>query len=288
MYRLCRLRRFARLFSLLSALLPAARAVAQLPLNIEELLVEESVLKLETGTAFRHGEDYVPAVGSGRGALAQPWPVKRELEVMELSSSLRYGAGRAVEVNATALASRLRWRQAGASVGDERRQSLDVGVNWLALAENTTPALLLQLGGRLLDRSSMPGVDSRTGGAWRIAATAYRSLDPVVLSLALGCEWRRSREVDGERLDPGDIAWLAPQLNFAVNPQVTLIAGTGLYVTGGDRLSGHRLSRSSSLSNLRLGLGLAPSPRSTVFFEADFAASGARYARFALDWVYRF
>jgi hypothetical protein len=214
--------------------------------------------------------------------------VKRELEVMELSSSLRYGAGRALEVNATALASRLRWRQAGARGGDERRRSLDLGVNWLAVAENTTPALLLQLGGRLVDRSSLPGVDSRSGGTWRIAATAYRSLDPVVLSLALGYEWRRSREVAGERLDPGDIAWLAPQLNFAVNPQVTLIAGTGLYVTGGDRLSGRRLSRGSSLSNLRLGVALAPKPRSTFFFEADFAASGARYARFALDWLYRF
>lgn len=277
------------LFVLLVVLLLAARPVgASMPLNIEELLVEESVLKLETGTAFRHGEDHLPLVEPNPQVGGPQLLLRQELEVTEFSSSLRYGVGRALEVNARVSVNQLRWRQPGAGTRRETRQSLDLGLNWLAIAEGSSPALLLQLGTRLADSSSLSGVATAYGTAYRAAATAYRSLDPVVLSLAAGYEWRRPRALSADRLDPGNVVWLAPQLNFAVNPEVTLIAGAGLSVTGADTLGGREVAPRSTLTSLRLGMGLAPGPASTIFFEVDYAASGARSSRLAVDWIYRF
>jgi hypothetical protein len=275
--------RFAGLLLLWSI----ASAHAQLPLNIEELLVQPATVKLETGTAFRHSEELLPGV-TFSGPEASPGLARRDLEIAELTSRLRYGLSSSLEVTGGLRVSHLRWRQSSTSGGSETGQTVELGVSWLASRDRSTPALLLQLSTDLISDAA-PGTGDRIhGGAVRIAATSYRAIDPVVLSVGVGYEHRRPRTVFGRDFTPGATGWLIPQVNFAVNERVTLIGGFGLYLRGADRWRGLSRGERHTLTTLRLGSGLALGRRSTAFFSGDFAVSGERSARIALDWVYRF
>jgi hypothetical protein len=260
---------------------------AQLPLNIEELLVQPATVKLETGTAFRHSEQLLPGVVFS-GPAASPALVRRDLEVAELTSRLRYGLSSSLEITGGLRVSHLRWRQPNTSDSSATGQTAEFGVSWLASGDRNTPALLLQFSTDLIGDAAPGAGDRIHGGAVRIAATSYRAVDPVVLSVGVGYEYRRPRAVDGRDFTPGDTGWLIPQVNFAVNERVTLIGGFGLYVRGADRLRGAPRGERHTLTTLRLGSGLALGRRSTAFFGGDFAVTGERSARIALDWVYRF
>ena len=273
------------LFGLL-ALSPSAPVHAQLPLNIEELLVEVATVKLETGTAFRHAEELMLGVSSDSAVF--PALSKRDLEVTEAGTRLRYGLSSELEINGGLRVNHLRWRQPMGEDDSATGQVADAGVNWLASRDGNTPALLLQLGADLAGDTA-PGSGERIyAGALRFAATAYRATDPVVLSLAAGYEYRRRRTVGDRDFNPGNLAWLIPQINFAVNERVTLIGGFGVYLRDADHWRGGPRGERQTLNTLRLGSGMALGRQSTVFVGADMTVSGQRSARIAMDWIYRF
>ena len=273
-----------RLFGALSLCQPVA-VQAQLPLNIEELLVETATLKIETGTAFRHAEEWLLGVSQDGGV---PVLIRRDLEVSEVSTRLRYGLSSELELNGGLRINHLRWRQPLGEDGSDTGQVVDAGVNWLVSRDSHTPALLLQLGADMAGDAA-PGAGERVyGGALRFAATAYRGFDPVVLSLGAGYEYKRRRSVGGRDFKPGNLAWLIPQVNFAVNERVTLIGGLGLYLRDADHWQGALRGERQTLTTLRLGSGFAFGKQSTVFVGSDLTVSGQRSARLAMDWVYRF
>ncbi len=260
---------------------------AQLPLNIEDLLVQPATMTLETGPAFGHIEEAVAVVGSRTGGVALALE-RRDLELAALTARLRYGLSSTVELSSGLRIDQLRMRQRAIADESQNSQVVDIGVNWLVSRDGNTPALLLQLGADVTGNAA-PGVDERVyGGALRLAATVYRAMDPVVVSLAAGYEYRRRRSVGDLELDPGDTAWVIPQINFAVNERVTLIGGFGVYFRQADELHALPRGERQTLTTLRLGSGVALGKRSTVFLGGDFAASGQRSARFTLDWIYRF
>ena len=260
---------------------------AQLPLNIEEMLVQPATMKLEMGTAFGHIEEAVAVVGSNSRGVALALE-RRDLELAALTARLRYGLSSTVELSSGFRVDQLHMRQRAIADESQNSQVVDIGVNWLVSRDGQTPALLLQFGADVAGDAA-PGAEERVyGGALRLAATVYRAMDPVVLSLAAGYEYRRRRSIGDLKLDPGDTAWVIPQINFAVNERVTLIGGFGVYFRQADELHALPRGERQTLTTLRLGSGVALGRHSTLFLGGDFAASGQRSARFALDWIYRF
>ena len=117
------------LFSIF-ALCVSAPVRAQLPLNIEELLVEAATVKLETGTAFRHAEELLPIVTSDNGVVV-PILVRRDLEVTEVSTRLRYGFSSELEISGGLRVNRARWQGPIGKGDSDTGQVVDAGVNWL-------------------------------------------------------------------------------------------------------------------------------------------------------------
>jgi hypothetical protein len=154
------------------------------------------------------------------------------------------------------------------------------------------PALLLDAAVDLYQRGNAQGqaqaqaqAQARDGllpGAYSIGVTAYRALDPVVLSLSARYQQRSAAA------DPAGIAgssWLlAPQVNFSVNPQVTLIGGISLRE---EQSSLANVSRGFA-SALRLGVGDAPDRRHTLFMQADLGVTGGDTTGLSLEWLYQF
>jgi len=72
----------------------------------------------------------------------------------------------------------------------------------------------------------------------QIGFTTYRSIDPVVLSLTAGYRYAGNRNVGGQQVDPGDLVFINPSLDFAVNDKVTVSGGPSFWFRGQDKIAG--------------------------------------------------
>lgn len=271
---------------MLGSAFTASPVQAQLPLSIEELLVEQRTLKLQAAFTYSNSDSpWLAAARSGEG-LGSAWQ-QPQTRVSAVSSRLRYGVRRNLEINASATQAEIDWRGPGGSGGDDQ-YAVALGANWLLSADNRTPAVLLTAAVDVLETSWLqPGV-RHYGKTARLGANMYRAIDPVVLSLAVSHEWRLERDFAGGSLDPGAVLTLRPQVNFAVNHRVTLTGGISWQRRAGDRFDGAALASSWHQTGLAMGLGLLASARSTVFVDSHVFTSGDSGASLSLEWLYRF
>lgn len=271
---------------LLGSAIATGPVQAQLPLTIEELLVEQRTLKLQTAFTY-HNSDSAGLATAGFAAGLSPARRQQQMRASAVSSRVRYGLRRNLEVSASATQARIEWHAADGSGGDDQ-YILALGANWLVSADGRTPALMLTAAVNVVETSWLQPGERYHGRTARLGAHMYRSIDPVVLSLAVSQEWRLSRDFAGGTLEPGNVLTLRPQVNFAVNQRVTLSGGVSWQRRAGDRLDGAAISVSSHQTGLSLGLGLLAGERSTVFLDTQISTSGDRSANLSLEWLYRF
>jgi hypothetical protein len=274
---------------------------AQLPLSIEELLIDQHVLKLDTSISHATSTQTVQRLDwvtldrtHSESPIAIPRIARRDSDYTQIVAGLRYGVSRRTELNVRVNNAYFTVTEPPVSGAPSifndtgNLQSLTLGANWLASPENDTPALLLSVSLDAIEKSSVEQAESLYGKTGRIGATIYKSIDPVVLSIAMGYEFSSDRELIEQELDPGNEWFVSPQLNFAVNHKVTLIGGIAIHVRQGDEIDGRQVTARKSSTQALLGLGFAPTASSTIFVQSRFNTGGDRSANLSLDWLYQF
>lgn len=265
----------------------ALTASAQLPLSIEELLVSERTLQLQSAVSYSNSHTLVPVPVNLAPGHAAPAFSRRQSRVTSATTRLRYGVRPDLEINASAVHARAEWRQPGLAGGADQYR-LAVGASWLVSAENRTPAVLVTAGVDVLESSWLDPEATYHGKTGRIGATLYRSIDPLVLSLAAGYEMRGARDIAGGRLQPGNLLFLQPQVNFAVNYRVTLTGGVSLQIRERETINDATFSLREHSTALNLGLGVLTGEQSTVFVDTRIGTSGDESAQLVLEWLYHF
>lgn len=267
---------------ILLALLSAARVQAQLPLTIEEMLVEEARLTATLRTALQTGQQPVLLAGPAGARVG-----RRDVRSESVAVGLRYGLAPRLEINAF-LERRRRRSEVGALAGaSEQGGTIALGASWLAYGEPGAGSLLLDLRLDALSRPLPYAAGAVPAAAAAVGVTWYRAIDPVVLSLAARYRRARSVEVAGVALAPGDEFRLDAGVNFAVNRQVTLFGGLQLGRRAADRADGRSLTATRIGQRLSLGLGYAPTPETTIFVRAALPA-GAGGSTASLELLYDF
>jgi hypothetical protein len=246
----------------------SAPAGAQLPLTIEALLVSEHRLTATLGSS--RGSHREPALRPGSNGPSLAW---RELTVEQSSLGLRYGLTQRLEVNARYERSRLRRELDGQFTGTGTGERFVLGANWLA-ARGVAGSLLLDARVAALGRplGSAGGWQVATGGS--LGATWYRSLDPVVLSLAARYQ-REAPERGAAGRRPGALFSADAAVNFAVNHRVTLIGGFGLSRREPDRVANRAIGGTRLRSSVDLGLALGPWAGGTLFLRGRLPLGAA-------------
>ena len=205
-----------------------------------------------------------------------------------VTSRIRYGWRRNLELNAAVTQAQIDWRGSGGSGGDDQ-YSVALGANWLLSADNHTPALMLTAAVDVLETSWLqPGVCVTTPGrrGWVRTFTAPSILWCCRLRSARNGAWRGTLPTAG--WTRAMLLTLRPQVNFAVNHRVTLTGGISWQRRAGDRFDGTTLAGSRHQTGLSVGVGLLASPRSTVFVDSHVLTSGEGGASLSLEWLYRF
>lgn len=276
-----------RLLPLCILLCPVA-AHAQLPLSIDALLMPPSTFTVSVQSQWQQRRQPVLAPRETPSGAALLSVGHSQAGQRFTAIGARYGVASRMELNARLTHRQTRWRDPGASARRAEGYAADVGVSWLALPERGAPALLLDARADLVSRPALPGLESQWLDGLELGATAYRSLDPTVLSVSGRYRYQRFSETAAFAAPAAHSLVLAPQVNFAVNANVTLVGGFSMQYR--DVSEDSIVAAESRIATaLRLGLGYAAGRHSTFFLNTHVATSGsAGGAGVDLEWLYRF
>jgi len=251
--------------ALVTVALPAP-VRAQGPLSVEQLIVDDAQWQFTAASRFA----------------TAPGPAGEYREAGS-SVSLRYGVRRDVELNIGLNRARI-LGISGTGPAPAATCDLDLGLTWQVRHEDRWPALVLE--GRIPLLADGNARQFLPGG-YGIAATLYKSIDPLVLSLTAAHRAGPRRTASDSAITPGATWRLEPTINFAVNPAVTLFGGATLSRREGTRAGGARLSDPIHGVGLRGGVAWALGIRSTLFLSAEMASRSGLGA-VNLQWMYAF
>lgn len=209
------------------------------PLTIDNLMVDKNRVDVELSLSQL---DYAGLAGHSVLARTQ-WGARPDLNI-----TASYGASD--------------WQAVPSS--ESRYTGLDL--TWQIIKEGRSPALLLS--------TSATRIDGPGNQRWQmgLGTTLWRSIDPVVLSLSLS-GFQLSGNQPEQAAQQG---WaLAPSINFAVNPQVTLVSGWRYR-------RGLHASQSASW-----GLAWAVAADLQIFVEHELETGAIGGSRFDLKFRYR-
>lgn len=247
---------------------------------LEELLTERGAVNLEFGTTISASRidgvsGLYETIQTGTGEYVSV-PIDlgvtdRQADTVLGTFGLRYGLTARSEIYARAT---LRYDNAGftdvtngltESLSDSAFQSLIAGMNYRFLEDGERPGLIGFAEVALLENTTARGTDFETGRSGAVGVTAYRVLDPVVLSLTTGYAANLERTVGADILDPGDNIFLNPSIGFAVNNELTLTGGFNLnYATQADERNSTRQGSRNTTSDLQFGLAYAWEKQTTL------------------------
>ena len=272
------------------------------PLRVDELLAQDGEIRLELGVALvTSDEDQVETAveviqiddGSFISIPVAFGEGRRAVDLWSLSTGVRYGITSRSEISARANAvfSDVRLEELNQSSSDDTDvyfNSITFGANHRFLDDATYPAVI---GFVDLTAAENTNPDSnefeffKSGG---FGFTTYRVIDPLVLSLTSGFRYSLERHVGSQDIDPGDLFFLTPAVDFAVNPEVTLSAGTQILFRHRDEVDGDGLGIRTTDVNLLFGVGFAWSENLTVFGNVRADVTGESRANLDLSVSYGF
>lgn len=262
-----------------------------LGIELEDLLSDKGAIRLEFGTIIsasrRTGVSGVfETIQTGAGDfISLPIDVAntdRQAETVLASIGLRYGLTKNAEGYARATLRHDHSRFTDGATGltatqsDNAFQNLTIGMNYRFLDEGEHPGLIGFADVAVLENSATRGTDYQSGRSGTIGMTAYRVLDPVVLSLTTGYRANLARSVTAGTVDPGDTLFINPSVGFAVNNELTLTGGFGLNFTSADRVNGSVQGSRRTSADLQFGLAYAWDENTTLRGDARTETLGDR------------
>lgn len=262
-----------------------------LGLTLEELISEKGVLRFEFGTTMSASRSdgvagLFQSIQTGTGEYVSV-PVEvgstdRRSETAITKFGLRYGLTARSEVYARALSRFEQSLSSDSTTGVSRSssnasfQNFVLGANYRLLDDGRFPGVIGFADVAVIENAAARGTQLRYGRSGTIGVTAYRVLDPVVLSLTAGYRINLERGVDGTRLDPGDALFINPSVGFAVNNELTLTGGFGLNFVSPDKRAGVAQRARETNADLQFGLAYAWNKNTTLRADARTEVLGER------------
>jgi len=274
---------------------------ADLPLMLEDLLTEEKTVKLAFGVTYNNN-------------------LKSDYKLYNLDQAIsrfgiRYGATSNTEVysriTGACSETRIGFTEVTTHTNICQWRNFVAGVNHRFSPENDTPALLGFIETELIENVGSSNTEELVHGkTWHAGLTAYRSIDPIVLSLTAGYSYTAPRKINGfgilGKIDTGDTAYLEPSLSFAVNDQVSISGGFRLNYINRNRMNKNRVRLCGSYprkrnecfsifsnnmpttrTDLLLGLSFAPTAKLTLHSNVQADISGDSGSSVSIDMTYQ-
>lgn len=263
-------------------------ALADLPLNIEDILTDKGKLKLEASASYINSESSRSELGAPvyiQTGEASFIPVPTELQENSQNSDmlvgtlgLRYGLTGNTEIytNASWLWREERSFDAENAQTDKNRSrhisDASIGISHTFLKDDKNPALVGFAEAAVYEKTRGKASSDKS---WLVGATTYKAIDPVVLSLTAAYRINAGKTLsDGQKYKAGNYWLLNPNISFAANDRISLTGGIQWLGRQPDRLNGAKESARNTSTYAHFGAGYGFSKATSFNASARFNISG--------------
>jgi hypothetical protein len=132
------------------------------------------------------------------------------------------------------------------------------------------------------------GAEFVYGKAVKFGFTSYRSIDPLVMGITASYRAQFSYDAGGQKNKLGNVLLVAPVVNFAANPDVTLSTGFTWTRRESSRVNGRETGITKTSTDLNFGMGHAWSKDTTVFVNVTARVSGAGTSSVGVTLIHDF
>ena len=144
-------------------------------------------------------------------------------------------------------------------------RNVSVGLNYLAVQEDSHPAVLTTFSAVLLEREAsisdeQVSLNRVSFRSFSVGATLYRQLDPVVLVGGFSYHFGLDQKIEETDFRPGDVAAWNMSAIFAANERLSISGGMSGAVSRSDKIMGNRVGPTSNDVSLTGGISLVLSP----------------------------
>ena len=287
--------------SVLLCLCVLSTARADLPLTIEDLLTAEKRWRADVNLVYansdrRNVDSRYGTIQTGPGQfISVPVAVgqaRQNMDLLAFSAGVRYGLSLDTELygrlGAVAQSTRIFDADGPASNSSQKFSDSWIGINHRLADDNKTPALLLFGELALAENVVAEGNELVHGKSSMIGLTTYRATDPLVLALTTGYRHNATRTVGNQRISPGDLLFINPNIGFAVNHEVTLTTGLQWRWQQRDTVNGEYQGIRTTKTQLELGVGYAWSKQTTLQLISRSDITGDSGTEIGMTFLYKF
>jgi len=217
--------------------------------------------------------------------------INRDLLISTLG--LRYGLTEKIELHGRV--SYLNSHTRSGISGTNNRTEVDsdsnfrdswVGVNYRLKNDEATPGIILSAEAALWERFGTNVVFLKS---FTVGMTAYKAIDPVVLSCDMGYRFGLRHNTGDHDVRPGSLLWISPSVAFSANDRVTLATGFRWTGRGADHHYGKEQSSFyRTRTDLQLGMGYAFSESTILNVRLTSTLSGGGSAEIGASFLYTF
>lgn len=289
----------SRIGAVCCLMLLSSAASADLPLTVESLITDKGKFKVDTSLSYSNNERQGVMTGepvtiqTGETSFitlpTQFGESKQNIDVLVGTLGFRYGVSHKAEVytRSSYLYRNTRLDGLSGTESSNKNRFVDswLGLNYQFSQDNDTPAFLGFVEGALYEKHQK---SHSSGKSWKVGATVYRAIDPVVLSLTSSFQWNQKRNDGDVNLQPGNHVSLRPSVAFAVNDRVTLTTGFQWMSRQADRYNNEPQGFRRTSTDVTLGLGYGVSKGNTLNLTFQANASGKGGSDLRLNWLYAF
>lgn len=254
------------------AILSTQHSYADLPLTVENLISDQGKYTMELGLTYGNSKSsdttingYIPVQIADTSYINIPTNITNERvqnEYLIASAGLKYGLIKNLDlsVNASMIYQSNRYLDIDSSIDSLKQSTTDtdladisIGLNYQFLEDAKYPALL-----GFIDSTALEKNDYKNAyfSSWTVGLTTYRSYDPIVLSLTAGYKHSLEREIaNNTDYQPSDLFFLNPQVAFAANDRISLVAGLNFKTIGDQKLNQQTVEKQRNNVDYTFGLG---------------------------------
>ena len=282
---------------LIALMLFQCAAHADLPLTIEDLITDKGKVKIDIGASYSNSEqndlltDSIDIQTGATSFINLPVVLGQKNSNRDTwvgTLGLRYGLTAKAEVytRMSYVHNSQRTSSAAGVTQQSNQQFADAwaGINYQFKNDDKTPAILGFAEVALREKS----ISSSSFKSAMIGVTAYKAIDPVVLSLTAAYRFNRARMDGGREYKPGNFILISPSVGFAVNDKITLTGGVQWLNKQADRYDGTASAARKTSTDVILGMGYGFTKNTTLNTTVKWNASGTGGADLRLNVLHTF
>lgn len=209
-------------------------AYADLPLTVENLISDKGKISINAELVYGNSKfnqteitDVIPVQVGNNSYINLPTDIdntKNQTEYLVSSIDIKYGVGKKSDMGVNISGSHQ--KEINLNNGEKFSNTLlnDISIvgSYQFLDDGKYPALVGFYDVGLLEKRAEKNIYFSNFSA---GLTTYKSYDPIVLSLTTGYKYNFEKSINNQTTKPSDIFFINPQVAFAANEKISLLAG---------------------------------------------------------------